>query len=266
MILTGIGITDSVSAGGGTLSCVVQCFTSNGTWSCCPGTVCLEVVAVGAGGGRCSGPFGSGQIQIVLGGPGGGAGGVSLCTLTSGFGTSQPIVVGTSAAETNGGASCFGTLVCAGGGQLGAVATSQSSPGSITAAGGVGGVGNMGTSPSGGGTKACTPPNVAANTGNPGCSATGFPGGGGGAASTSTTCFFNTTTGNPGAAGLGSTFCGITLGGGGTGGNSTNRCGLPGQSFGGGGGGGVPLFDGSPRYAGSAGAPGIVKVTQYILS
>ena len=245
------------------VSCVVQCFTANGTWSCCPGAVCIEVVAVGAGGGgRCSAPFSFGGTQLILGGPGGGAGGVSLCTLTSGFGTSQSIVVGTSAAETNGGASCFGTLVCSGGGQVGAVATSQPSSGSITAAGGAGGVGNMGTSPSGGGTKASTPRDFTANTGNPGCSATGFPGGAGGAGS-NTVQGGGDTTGGGGAAGSGSTFCGITLGGGGTGGSTTNRNGLSGQSFGGGGGGGVAMQEGSPRYAGSAGAAGIVKVTQY---
>jgi hypothetical protein len=75
--------------------------------------------------------------------------------------------------------------------------------------------------------------------------------------------------------GAGSTLCGINLGCGGKGGRTvyvntgTIGSGLTsGQAYGAGGGagGGGCNTSGSPNYSGAAGAPGIIQVTQYILS
>jgi len=211
MILSGIGIIGSqcatVAPSYGT---IVQCFTSNGTWSCSTGsTVCVEVVAIGGGAGGRSGIQFSSNPGRVTGGPGGGAGGVSVCTLTSGFGTSQCVIIGGGgASDTAGSATCFGALVVAGGGQLGAVVASSAGVGSSTASGGAGGTGNQGTAPAGGGTKACAdalpyPGNSAIpeDEGNPGSSAAGFPGGGGGGGGFSACGFGWYGNGGAGAAG-----------------------------------------------------------------
>ena len=245
---------------------VVQCFTTNGTWSCCTGTVCVEVVAIGAGGGGRTAANPNirppmGNPGAALGGPGGGAGGVSICTLTSGFGTSQSVVIGTSSVNANGGASCFGTLVRAGGGFAGAAAFACCGAGvNISAAGGAGGTGNAGTSPAGGCTCACP---QGLNNGQPGGSAVGFPAGGGGGAS-SGECL-SLYQGSYGLGGTGSTLCGINLGQGGTGGGPTIGInGFVGVPFGSGGGGGGQDGNSGNYGTGVAGAPGIVKVTQYV--
>ncbi len=271
MILTGIGIIQSRPSAP-SFTCVVQCFTANGTWSCCTGTVCIEVVAIGAGGGGRNAvnpnifpPMGN--PGVALGGPGGGAGGVSICTLTSGFGTSQSVVIGTSSANANGGASCFGTLVRAGGGFVGAAAFACTGTTPRSAAGGAGGTGNAGTSPAGGCTQGQAQgngdpaPSISTNlTGQSGFASAGFPGGGGGGGSTGLCAFGYQGAG--GAGGAGSTLCGITLGAGGTG--STNSTGTVGSSFGGGGGGAGIDTNSGTFGSGVAGAPGIIKVTQFI--
>jgi hypothetical protein len=74
-----------------------------------------------------------------------------------------------------------------------------------------------------------------------------------------------------GGGGAGATLCGITLGSGGNGGN-TDVCGLTctdaqvGNSYGGGGGGGGARGAFITARPGCAGAPGIIQVTQFILS
>lgn len=274
MILSGIGIVDS-KAGGPVISCVVQCFTTNGTWSCCPGTTCIEVVAIGGGGGGRSGIMNSSNPGRSTGGPGGGAGGVSICTLTSGFGTSQCVIIGSGGAtDTNGNPTCFGALVVAGGGAAGAASVTVAGVGSSTSAGGAGGTGNQGTAPAGGGTKACAdalgyPSQTAApeNAGSDGSSATGFPGAGGGGGGFSA-CTFGWF-GNGGAGAAGGTICGITLGSGGNGrtsspANFTERCGAPGTMPGGGGGGGGSNSSNTVIRDGGRGATGMVQVTQFI--
>ena len=255
--------------------CSVQCFTTNSTWTRCPGTVCIEVVAIGGGGGGRSGIcHTAGNPGRSTGGPGGGAGGVSVCTLTTGFGGTQTVVIGPGgASDASGSASCFGALVCAGGGSVGAAAAASSGVGSSTASGGAGGVGNQGTSTAGGGAKACadalaSPGNSAApeNAGNDGASAAGFPGagGGGGGFSQCLSGWF----GNGGAGAAGGTICGITLGSGGNGRTSssqnfTERCGATGTMPGGGGGGGGTNSSNSVVRDGGRGATGMIQVIQY---
>ena len=258
-------------AGGGTLSCVVQCFTANGTWSCCSGATCIEVVAVaGGGGGGPGSPGTSSNASTCMrsGGPGGGAGGVVVCTLTSGFGTSQCVIIGTGGAAGvggsnlfgtptcsggNGGASCFGALVVAtggGGGQPGQSATW--SPGRCIS-GGVGG----NDSPNG--AYACVS-NVYGENGSGG-SATGKPGSGGAGFGSG----YQTAEPETGGGG-GSTICGITLGNGGNGGGG-GAAGSNGSGFGAAGGGGSKPNDYfCNSFNGGAGAAGIIQVTQYILS
>lgn len=269
--------TYMAQAGGGTFSCVVQCFTTNGTWSCCTGAVCIEVVAIGGGaGGRSGIQHTAGSPGRSTGGPGGGAGGVSVCTLTSGFGTSQCVIIGGGgASDTSGSASCFGVLVCAGGGSVGNAPSSVSGVGSTTTAGGAGGAGNQGTSTAGGGTKACagalgSPSNSAApeNSGENGASAAGFPGAGGGGGGFSQ-CPVQGWWGNGGAGAVGGTICGITLGSGGNGRTSssqnfTERCGSPGTMPGGGGGGGGTNSSNTVIRDGGRGATGMVAIIQYI--
>lgn len=250
---------------GGTLSCVVQCFTSNSTWSCCPGAFCVEVVAIGGGGGGAAGIWTNGNACPGAGG--GGAGGVTICTLTSGFSTSEAIVVGQGGnggaisslgcCGSNGGTTCFGTLVSAPGGCGGDLA------GRSTRA--AGGVGNQGSSSYGGaGGLICA-------NGEVGQTQTGFPGGGG--ASDGTRPNYVQAAGRAG--GSASSICGITLGAGGASGR-TKFCladpgpttGCNGNLYGAGGGGGGAGFNGAITCAaaGGCGAPGIIKVTQYILS
>ena len=253
-------------AAAGTLSCVVQCFTSNTTWTCCPGTVCVEVVAVGGGGGGAAGLYTAGPNCPGAGG--GGAGGVTICTLTSGFGSSECIVIGNGGARGpactgggcvggNGGTTCFGTLVSAPGGAGGDVA------GRSTRA--AGGCGNQGASSYGGaGGPICV-------NGEAGQTQTGFPGGGGSSDGTRSNYVQPAVRAGGGA----STICGLTLGAGGASGltklclaDQTITDGASGCNYGAGGGGGGPGYRASPGLAGAGGtgAPGIMKVTQYILS
>lgn len=259
------------AGGGGTISCVVQCFTANGTWSCCPGAVCIEVVTVAAGGGGRSGvTANSANPGRSLGGPGGGAGGISICTISAGIPTSACVIIGTSTANADGGNTCFGSSVISYGGKVGTAAFTANGTGTSSASGGAGGAGNQGTSPGGGSSQATAPGNgepapciSSSNTGSAGGACAGFPGGGGGGGSVSVCAFAYQ--GAAGSAGSGSTLCGITLGAGGTGSQGAGTANTGSSFGGGGGGGGKNYFDGCPG-AGAAGGPGIVKVTQYILS
>lgn len=251
-------------------------FTTNGTWSCCPGAVCIEVVAVGAGaGGRSitgrnpSFPFRD------TGAPGGGAGEVIVCTLTSGFGSSQCIRIGSGGvSNVSGGATCFGALVIAPGGAVGAVAVCASGTGSSTAAGGDGG----GASSNGGNGKACSADLGAGagyrtqNAGDPGQTVTAKPGGGGaGGGSSVFSGACGLYTGCGGAGGAGGTICGITLGTGGAGGTNCNGTPMPNapgnaaSGFGAGGGGAASLggYCIGATIPGGAGAAGVLKVIQY---
>jgi hypothetical protein len=248
-------------------------FTTNGTWSCCPGAVCVEVVAVGAGaGGRSFTGFNQSAPFRQTGAPGGGAGGVVICTLTTGFGSSQCVRIGTGGgSNTAGGGTCFGALVVADGGGVGSVATCASGIGSSTASGGVGGNG----SPNGGLGRA-TADNfgagncyLAANAGCAGGAATGKPGAGGAGGGYSQ-CGGAGYFGCGGAGGAGSTLCGITLGTGGAGGTNCNGTPMPAAgnaaSGFGAGGGGAASPDGyclGTTIAGGAGGNGVLKVIQY---
>lgn len=255
------------AGGGGTLSCVVQCFTANGTWFCCTGAFCLEIVAVGGGAGGRPGSAGTNSDAstcIRSGGPGGGAGGVVVCTLTSGFGTSQCVRIGSAGAggiggnasnpetsPTAGGSTCFGALVIASGGGIGNSAFSSSYPPGICISGGAGGNG----SPNG--AYACVDNNYGQN--GIGGSATGKPGSGGAGFGKG---YQNSSPDTAG--GAGSTICGITLGSGGAGG-STNGSAASGYGGGGGGGARPANFFCNAGNGGNGGA-GILQVTQYILS
>lgn len=287
MIYTGIGIIDSLYVP--PPPPVEQLFTSNGTWSCCAGAKCVQVIAVGGGAagqfvrGCCLPGFSYNQ----RGGPGGGAGGVVICTLTSGFGTSQSVVIGsggTSCAGSGcfcsspGGASCFGTLVIANGGAIGAASTLTCDFVTCsTISGGVGGNGSSnGGNAKGGG---CIPTSnvviyVSCNAGDPGQTIIGKPGGGGGGGST-----IRRSSGEPlwytggvgGAGGSASCICGIPLGAGGDGNSSSlnfsspaARPGFPGTCYGAGGGGGGALDNNlNANSCGGSGFQGAVKVIQY---
>lgn len=262
MILSTIGILADRSPA---VNCIVtQCFTSNGTWSCCPGTFCIEVVAIGAGGAGAGGAAFTTPSCASTGGGGGGGGGVSICGMTSGFGTSQCVIVG------SGSDSCFGPLVTATKGTNGcaSIRNTTAFP-EISTGSAPGGVGNYACGGAGG--FSCTAAGETTMGGGGSCATA--PGGGGGGGSVwlrSDIRFFASFGGGGGG---GSTLCGITLGSGGRGGagvstippgTNTGRTTCPGASFGGGGGGGAAASNGICQQSGEAGAPGIVKVTQYI--
>lgn len=254
-----------------------QTFTTNGTWNCCPGAVCVEVIAVGAGaGGRSTSRWlNMANPGRFTGGAGGGAGEVVLCGLTGGVASSVCVVIGSGgAANSAGGASCFGSVVVAAGGAVGAAVVCASGAGSSTSAGGDGG----GNSSNGGGTKACAADfgavcYITQNKGENGQTIIGKPGGGGGGGGWSQ-CAFGYL-GSGGAGGTGGTICGLTLGNGGCGGTNANCCCMGscmplvagGAASGyGAGGGGAASVDGlisCPASVGGTGGNGIIKVIQY---
>ena len=262
---------------------VEQLFTANGTWSCCAGAVCVEVIAVGGGAAGRFTPYlqagCSSGFWKQFGGPGGGAGEVKVCTLTSGFGSSQCVIIGSGGTSTTscsnpGGNTCFGALVVSSGGAIGAASTQNSNVFTLeTIAGGDGGgASSNGGSAKGGG---CTLTSgqqefVSCNAGNSGQAVCGFPGGGGagGTLSARTDGAPWTARGAGGAGGSGQTLCGICLGAGGAGGISGSQggAGNPGTNatcYGGGGGGaGAPLQVNAPT-AGGNGFQGVLKVIQY---
>ena len=237
MILTGIGIIGSQCQA--PLTPVVQCFTTNGTWSCCTGAVCVQVVAIGAGGNGGNGGNGTGTNNTASGGGGGGGGGgVSICTLTSGFGTSQSIVVGSTD-------SCFGTLVSATKGATGQDGFTAAG-GAASVSGGAGGAGNCLNGGAGGGFS-YNPFSVTAQNGNSRS--------GGGAGRGYYVRFGSCTFSGISTGGAGSTICGFTLG---AGGDATSTTGCAGINYGGGGAGGSV-----PGNSGGHGGSGIIQVTQY---
>jgi hypothetical protein len=278
MFSTGFSFLKPGVAAPAVLSCAVDCFTSNATWSCCPGTFCIEVIAVAGGGGGGGGRFGFGGYGYVTGGGGGGAGGVAYCSINSGLNSTCSVIVGVGGGRGScnnpgvpGGDSCFGTSVIASGGAGGPVAGNRySSAGGCCILGGAGGSG----SPSGGGSCACScfNGNGASFSGG---SALGKPGGGGAGgaayAGINQQNVYKTTA--PGNGGAGSTFCGLALGCGGIGALTQTSCATnpPPDTAGDGGfpGGGAGGSPGTynfkdPSCAGIGGA-GIVVVTQYYL-
>jgi PKD repeat protein len=251
---------------------VEQTFTADGTWTCCAGATYIEVIAVGGGaGGRSTiGAIGANPGRRT-GGGGGGAGEVVVCQLTTGFGSSQCVRIGSGGgSNTAGAATCFGTLVTALGGAVGGAPVYVASAGSSTTPGGDGG----GSSSDGGASKACAANfgsggYISQNAGDAGCSITAKPGGGAGGGGYSACAFGYQGCG--GAGGAGGTICGITLGNGGNGGtncngsNQTIAVGCAASGYGAGGGGAASTYDydiGTTR-AGGAGGAGVMKVIQY---
>lgn len=245
-------------------------FTNSGTWSCCPGATYIEVIAVGGGaGGRNGGYCVMVNPSRFTGGPGGGAGGVKVCQLNSGFGSSQCVIIGNGGgANTAGGNTCFGSLVIANGGAVGSPPSYAAGVGQSTASGGIGG----NTSSCGGGAKACAADlgvgggYKLVNKGNDGQAVAGTPGAGGAGGGRSL-CLYGYN-GCGGAGGAGGTICGITLGTGGNGGtnfdaSSCNESGSAGSGYGAGGGGGASNDYVASSKAGGAGQKGVLKVIQY---
>jgi len=282
MILTSIGMIGDRQP---TLYCVVQCFTSNATWLRCPDVVCLEIVAIGGGAGGNSGGRFSGLDfgRANVGGAGGGGGGAVVAVLSGGqIPGSACVVVGTGGNGAlgrstndngclggNGGSSCFGSCLIANGG---GATNSGGTPGGgyINAAYGVNecaGIGGGGTiftgtgtvynGNNGGGMQANSDTNTGLKGGNGGSACLG---GRGGAAAPSVAI---SNYGLDSTGGSSSTLCGITLGAGGD--SSYFSAGGAGQAFGAGGAGGAARKNETTPNAG-AGAPGIVMVTQFIIS
>jgi hypothetical protein len=267
MILTGIGIAGSQCTPV-SYTCIVQCYTANTTWYCWPGAACAEVITIGAGGAGAAG--GStptpGPNKASTGGGGGGGGGVSICTVSAGtFGKCQTLVVGS-------GNSCFGALVTATKGSDGCSAISNTTAFApeVPTGSAPGGVGNYANGGAGGGS--CTAAgDVSAFSGGSCATAPGGGGGGGQTYVTNTATYYG---GFAGAGGSSATLCGITLGSGGRGGQGlycippssvTPNCSpTSGTSYGGGGGGGAAGAR-SGAQSGAAGAPGIIKVTQFVI-
>jgi hypothetical protein len=243
----------------------VDTFTSDNTWSCCPGTNCIKVLTVGGGGGG-----GGGVVQLslnrVTGGAGGGAGGVVVCDWPAWrFGTEECVIVGAGGAGgaysdncfqdpgnpgDPGGDSCFGALQIGAGGDGGEGGYSDNID--VIRVGGAGGNG----SPNGGNI------NVGcANT--PGGAAYQKPGAGGAGWSVNydlPTCSVEPTVGGE----CYTSILGVCLGLGGFGAGYSSA-GSPGCGYGAGGGGGAGYGNAGSPYGteGGAGDQGVVKVIQY---
>lgn len=246
-------------------------FTSNGTWYCCSGMNCAQVITVGGGGGG-----GGGIVNLSLyhmaGGAGGGAGGVVVKSWEAWrLGATEDVVIGAGGvggAESttciqefgnpggDGGNTSFGALQVSCGGAGGAGGYSCGID--IVRPGGAGG----GSSING-----KSFPNAAGASTNVGClSENGeefisSPGGGGAGFSINLDlCDPSVPNSTEGA---GSTFYGIELGAGG-GGGPFDFPGYPAVGYGGGGGGGSANYNPSTcGQAGGDGYQGIAKIIQY---
>lgn len=271
---------------------VVDTFTTNGTWSCCPGALQIEVIVVGGGAGGNSGALDSRvaatNTRINIGGAGGGGGGLALAKLV---GVQVPstacIVVGAGGVGgvgnsvnctagyvgSNGGNSCFGSCVIACGG----IATNSGATngggynyaalGGVSNCPGIGGTAviNTGTGTvsqgnDGGGMGSQSGISAAELIGNnsENCPVAGFRTQGGGAGGGSSCC----AAGAGGTSPAGMTLCGICLGQGGAGASTSSQCGGNGSCYGAGGGGGHASNSFVAQKAG-CGFQGIVKVIQY---
>lgn len=211
-----------------TTSVVVQKFTATGTYTPTSGMLHAIIECVGGGGG---GSGMQGALNAAHTGSGGGAGGYSRKYVTAAdIGASKAVTIG---AAGTAGAAADGT-----GGTGG-----QTSVGSLCVAnGGLGGQGGNTTNQGGLG--------GAAGTGD--IAASGQPGGGGFFATINT---INLPT-QPG----GSTQWG---GGGGSQNANANAVGLAGTGFGSGGS-GAATNNTASAFAGGAGAPGLVIITEYV--
>ena len=270
---------------------VEQTFTASGTWSCCPGTVCIEVIAVGGGGGG----NGGGVCNIAgnranAGGQGGAGGSFVIATLTAGQVPSSTCVIigaagsgaaatttaGYGCAGTKGGDTCFGSCLVAGGGCAGENGNPPPRLGgysNVTYGGinGCGGKPSVAVITSGTGTATLgncggemvatcyTPQAALSGGGGQGGLISGK--GGGGAGAIAKDGFSNLYCGLGGAGAIGFTCCGITLGDGGNGANATDCAGSSATGYGAGGGGSSASLTCSPA-AGNGGA-GVLKVIQY---
>ena len=265
-----------INANTGATGYVQDIFTTNGTWSCCPGAQRINVITIGGGGGGMVGSYITGWAGgfVVNTGSGGGAGGdIEICDLYSGFGSSQCVIIGSGGGSgTPGATSCFGSLVVAGGGAIGEGSQNYScgsTPGTATALGGVGGTNAC----SGGNAFGCAacfggPSYQSINDGLPGTSARGkAPSGGGGGSISTPDGGSSQYCGNGGVGGPRQIWAGVGLGPGGNGGNSVtcgSGSGSAGQGYGAGGGGSAVSntcvgFVGQ----GGAGSQGVVIVTQF---
>jgi hypothetical protein len=275
MIFAGIGIIDSVVPA--VIPPVEQTFTTNGTWNCCAGAVCVEVIAVGAGaGGRSvSQAVSPPTLFKQYGGPGGGAGEVVVCTLTSGYSSSECVRIGAGGdSDTAGGSTCFGSLVTALGGALGTASSVSSDFGTYEsiAGGDGGGTSSNGGNANAGGCIATAGQQIfsVCNQGSDGGAISAKPGGGaaGGSISQRTDGSAWTVRGLPGSGGAGSTICGICLGVGGGGGISAagtggNASGTNATCYGAGGGGAGAAGRNGSLANGGSGFNGVIKVIQY---
>jgi hypothetical protein len=287
MILTGIGIIDSTRT---VPLPVEQTFTANGTWSCCSGATCIEVLVIGAGGGGNSGARDTRVAfngRLNIGGAGGGGGGIALATLSGAqVPSSVCVIVGTGGnggqansancsdgyVGTNGGASCFGSCVVANGGRS---CNSANTNGGGYSNVGVGGVndcaGGGGTAVINTGTgTACSGGNGGGMGTQIGLAAVQLVGGPptnvagtfrprGGAGGGGSSCCAQ---GAGGSVISGTVCCGICIGNSGCGGSTEGAAGGNGQAYGAGGGGGHASNSPTAEKAGN-GAPGVVKVIQY---
>jgi hypothetical protein len=289
MIFSGIGIIDSFFSA--PPAPVEQLFTASGTWSCCPGTVCIEVIAVGGGGGGNGGGVCSSIFNNAnAGGQGGAGGSFVIATLTGGqVPTSTCVIIGAAGSGapatttagrgcqgTNGGDTCFGSCLVAGGGcagdnggtpprlggyvrvSYGGVNGCGGKPGvaTITTGTGTATVGNCG----GEMLATCfTPITELRGRDGDGGLVSGKGGGAGGAigGNNAGTCCC----GAGGNGAIGFTCCGITLGNGGNGAAAPNGAGSNATGYGAGGGGSSGALFCSP--AAGNGGDGVLKVIQY---
>ena len=109
----------------------IQDFTTNSTWSKCPGAVYVKVISIGGGGGGGNGLNAPSTITgaVVLGGAGGGGGGISEQTFAAcAIGATASVIIGAGGGISinqagSGGASRWCTTagcdVCAAGGKGG---------------------------------------------------------------------------------------------------------------------------------------------------
>ena len=290
MIFSGIGIIDSFFSAPAP---VEQTFTANGTWTCCSGAVCIQVIAVGGGGGG----NGGGVCNIIgnranAGGQGGAGGSLVIATLSAAqIPTSTCVIVGSAGSGapatttagygcqgTNGGNTCFGSCLVAGGGCAGENGNppprlggySNVTYGGINGCGGVPGVATIttgtGTATCGNGggimRATCYTPIAEFAGGDGGTSRlSGRGGAGGGAIGRDPSG--NYYCGAGGVAYAGFTCCGLCIGGGGAGAAAPNGQGSSATGYGGGGGGSSASTTCSPS-AGN-GTPGVLKVIQYFV-
>ena len=289
MIFSGIGIIDSAAT---VIPLPVeQCFTSNGTWSCCAGVVCIQVIAVGGGGGGNGGGVCNNIFNTANAGGQGGAGGsfviatwsgvqvpTSTCVIigAAGLGAAATTSAGNGCQGTNGGNTCFGSCLVAGGGCAGDGGQVDARKGgySRVSYGGVNGCGGkptVATITTGTGTATLgncggemratcfTPITELAGKDGDGGLVSGKGGGAGGAigGNNAATCCC----GAGGVGAIGFTCCGITLGNGGAGAAAPGGVGSNATGYGAGGGGSSGDLFCSPA-AGNGGA-GILKVIQY---